>query len=82
MDKKKAIEVCEMIANDQKNDVEQFEGKPFNGRTVAEYFGSQGAAIAALANIVKQLIENEEFNDMRISKLNNEVGRRINGALL
>ena len=53
----KAIEVLEMIAKDMKNDAKEFDGKPFNGRTVAEYFGNQGAAIAALANIVKSILE-------------------------
>lgn len=57
MNKQKTIEVLEMIAQDQANDAKEFDGKTFNGRTVAEYFGNQGAAIAALADIMKQLIE-------------------------
>ena len=40
-----------------KNDAENFDGRPFNGKTVAEYFGNQGAAISALANIVKSILE-------------------------
>ena len=40
------------IAKDMAEDAKNFDGKPFNGRTVAEYFGNQGAAIAALANIL------------------------------
>ena len=55
--KDKRIEVLEMIAEDMKNDAEKFDGRPFNGRTVAEYFGNHGAAIAALANIVKAILE-------------------------
>lgn len=51
------IEVLNMIAEDMKNDAKEFDGKPFNGRTVAEYFGNQGAAIASLANIVKSILE-------------------------
>ena len=51
------IKVLEMIAEDMKTDAKNFDGKPFNGRTVAEYFGNQGAAIAALANIVKSILE-------------------------
>ena len=39
-----------------KNDAKNFDGKPFNGKTVAEYFGNQGAAIVALANIVKSIL--------------------------
>ena len=49
-----------MIAQDQADDAKNFEGQPFTGRTVAEYFGNQGAAIAALAKIIKKLIEAEE----------------------
>ena len=57
MNDKKIIEVLEMIAKDQADDAKNFEGAPFTGRTVAEYFGNQGAAIAALANIIKSLVE-------------------------
>lgn len=51
------IKVLELIINDRAEDVIRFGGKPFNGEIVAEYFASQGAAIAALANIVKSVIE-------------------------
>ena len=60
MNKKQIIETLEMIAEDQAKDAKEFEGKPFNGRTIGEYFGYQGAAIAALANIIKEMIEAEE----------------------
>lgn len=46
-----------MIAADMASDAKGFDGQPFNGKTVAEYFGNQGAAIAALANIVGQMID-------------------------
>ena len=59
MSKKKEIEVLGMIADDMKNDAKKFDGKPFNGKTVATYFGNQGAAIAALANIIKSILEGE-----------------------
>jgi len=49
--KEKAIKICEMIAQDMANDARKFEG--FDGKTVAEYFGNQGAAIATLAHIIK-----------------------------
>ena len=52
----KINKVLEMIAEDMKNDAKNFDGRPFNGKTVAEYFGNQGAAIAALANIMKSII--------------------------
>lgn len=45
------------IGIDQKADASNFEGQPFNGRTVAEYFGNQGAAIAALASIIFALLD-------------------------
>lgn len=46
--------VCNEIAEDMARDASAFDGKPFNGRTMAEYNGNQGAAIAALARIVAQ----------------------------
>lgn len=49
----KAIDTLKMIADDMASDATRFDGQPFNGRTVAEYFGNQGAAIAAIANIVR-----------------------------
>jgi len=57
IDKKEIIETLGMIVQDQVNDAKNFEGAPFTGRTVAEYFGNQGAAIAALATIIKSLVE-------------------------
>lgn len=63
-DRIRLLQVLDDIASDMKNDAVIFDGKPFDGRTVAEYFGNQGAAIAALANILKELIEPEgERND-------------------
>lgn len=56
----KRIEVLKTIADDMENDVKNFDGKPFNGRTVAQYFGCQGAAITALANIVRSILEEKE----------------------
>ena len=56
---KDKIEVLNMIAEDMKKDAESFDGKPFDGRTVAEYFGNQGAAIAALADILKSVFIGE-----------------------
>ncbi len=53
-------EVLEMIAKDMKDDAANFDGRPFDGKTVAEYFGNQGAAIAALANIIKSMLEEKE----------------------
>ena len=51
----KIIETLDMIADDMRNDARDFDGRPFNGKTVAQYFGNQGAAIAALAKIMKAM---------------------------
>lgn len=51
------IEILKMIEDDMEADAKAFDGKPFNGRTVAEYFGNQGAAIAVLAKIVRSILE-------------------------
>ena len=56
----KKVRVLQMIADDMKSDVENFEGKPFNGKNVAEYFGGHGAAIATLAKIVKSMLDGKE----------------------
>ena len=56
----KTVEVLKMIAEDMKNDAKNFDGKPFNGKTVATYFGNQGAAIAALAKIVMAEVNKRE----------------------
>ena len=56
-DRKRILEVLEMIIADSENDASRFEGKPFNGKTVAEYLGCQAAAIQALAKIVHNDID-------------------------
>ena len=48
---------------DTENDAANFDGRPFNGQVVAEYFGNHGAAITALANIIKSMLEEEEEPD-------------------
>ena len=58
------IEVLQMIANDMERDAKEFDGKPFNGKTVATYFGNHGAAIAALANIMKKILEDKSGNTL------------------
>lgn len=52
MNAEQVLKICGDIADDMKADATNFDGKPFNGRTVAEYLGNQGAAIAALARII------------------------------
>ena len=56
MDKEQRIKVLDMIAEDMKTDAARFNGQLFNGHTVAAYFGNQGAAIAALATIIKEVL--------------------------
>jgi len=53
----KIIKVMQMISEDMEKDAKDFNGKPFNGKTVGEYFGNQGAAIAALADNIKRILE-------------------------
>jgi len=60
MDKTKLINILEMIAQDMKDDAAKFDGQPFTGKVVAEYFGNQGAAISALAKIMKTILEQEK----------------------
>ncbi len=55
--------VLKMIEKDMENDAKNFDGRPFNGKTVAEYFGNQGAAIAALARIMRSILDGKEEND-------------------
>lgn len=56
-DKTKTLDVLRMIQNDMENDANSIDGKPFNGKTVATYFGYQAAAIAAVAKILEKFIE-------------------------
>ncbi len=59
MDKEKLIELCDKVAKDVEQDAKDFDGKPFDGKTVATYFGYHGAAINALANIIKEILKSE-----------------------
>ena len=57
MDKNRAIKILEMIDQDMRDDAKNFDGMPFTGKTVATYFGYQGAAIAKLASIIKSILD-------------------------
>jgi hypothetical protein len=57
MEEDKRVKVLKMISEDMKNDARDFDGQPFDGITVAKYFGNQGAAIAALADIMRSTLE-------------------------
>ena len=58
--KEKILSLMDTIAQDMKNDAEEFDGKPFTGKTMAEYNGNQGAAIAALAEAIKLLVKEQK----------------------
>lgn len=51
-----AAKALQMIAADMADDAVAFDGKPFTGRSVAEYMANQGAAIAALAKIMHSML--------------------------
>jgi hypothetical protein len=51
------ISICEKISEDAKNDASAFDWTPFNGRKLATYLGYHGASIAALAELVKSILE-------------------------
>jgi hypothetical protein len=51
------LELLKKIAEDMEKDAAAFDGRPFNGRTVAEYFGYHGAAIASLCKILGSILE-------------------------
>lgn len=53
----KEIEVLDMIITDMENDVKQFEGKEFNGKTLGELHGNLCATLQAVAKILKKHIE-------------------------
>ena len=53
----KRIEILNAISKDIENDVSEFEGAPFNGRTVSVYMGRQAACIQAVANILRATLE-------------------------
>ena len=60
--KNKTLRILEKISEDMRNDAKEFDGKPFNGKTVAQYFAYQGAAIHALTNILRQVINEGDEN--------------------
>ena len=61
MDKRKALEVLKMIREDAESDAKEFDGKPFTGKTVGTYLGNHGASIATLADIISELIKQDEY---------------------
>lgn len=63
--KNKLLKICSSVKEDVERDASEFDGKPFNGKTMAEYMGYHGAAIGALAEVIENLvakIPDEYFN--------------------
>ncbi len=56
MEREKIIKKLDMISKDMEDDARNFDGQLFNGKVVAQYLACQGAAIAALADIIKLLL--------------------------
>ena len=48
-----------LIVEDMRSDVLAFEGKPFNGKNVSEMYGNVCAAIAAIADTMRFLLEDK-----------------------
>lgn len=51
------IEVANQVSEDVERDAKDFDGKPFTGKTMAEYMGNHGAAIKALSEILLVLLK-------------------------
>lgn len=58
--KERIIEVLNVLIEDCTKDVQNYEGKEFNGCTVATYFGMVEAKIEALAKILKRVVESSK----------------------
>lgn len=51
------IQVLDMIIQDMENDVKEFDGKPFTGKTLGELHGNLCATVQVLAKVMKKHIE-------------------------
>lgn len=58
---KKLISICNEVGKDVENDAKEFDGKPFDGKIVAQYFGYHGAAIKALSDVLLEILQNTEI---------------------
>lgn len=59
------IKVCEQVAVDVEKDAADFDGKPFTGKTMAEYMGYHGAAIKALAYLLAETLKELQSNTLQ-----------------
>ena len=81
MEDDRRSDVLDIIEADMRADAKNFDGQPFNGRTVAEYFGHQGAAISALTQIMKSILEQLETIESPMVK-NSPKGNQMKGELI
>lgn len=51
------LDICKMVSEDVESDAKGLDGKPFNGKTVAEQFGNNCAAIKALACVLQEVLQ-------------------------
>lgn len=58
----KIIAVMKMVIEDVEKDASDFDGQPFTGKTMATYMGNHGAAIAAVADAVKKILEDKDIS--------------------
>jgi hypothetical protein len=52
--------IMDRIIEDMENDVRSFEGRPLNGKTIGEMHGNLAAAIGALAETIKTMLEEKK----------------------
>lgn len=55
--------ICQEIVRDMERDVRAFDGRPLDGRTVAEIHATLAAAISALAGVVESLLPQDDRPD-------------------
>lgn len=55
--KQKMVRTCERIMKDMDEDSAMLDGQPFSGRTMGRQFGRNMAAIYALAEICKSILD-------------------------
>jgi len=56
MNKDRMLEVLNMLIYDCEKDVDDFDGREFNGKTLGELHGIIEAKIQALAKIIKEML--------------------------
>lgn len=62
MNIKKHLGRMQLVIDETQKDVHEMEGKPFNGKVVAEYHGYMSAGLVAMAETIKEILEEMEKN--------------------